>query len=138
MEYKVQGNVAIVRMQKGEEVISSLLALIDKLDIKSGRVSGIGATDNVTIGVFNANTKEYTKNCVREDMEILSLSGNLSRMNGKPYAHIHGSFASLDRVYGGHVNEIYISATAELIIDIFDIIVEREFDKETGLNLIKL
>lgn len=138
MEYKVENNVAIVRLQKGEEIISSLLVLIEELSIKSGRVSGIGATNNITIGVFDASTKEYHQKNIKEDMEILSISGNLSRINGTPYVHIHGAFASINNVYGGHVNESYVSATAELVLDIFDVVVEREFNEEIGLNLIKL
>ena len=138
MEYKAQGKVVILRLEKGEEIISSLLSLIEKLNIKSGRVSGIGATNKITIGVFNTATNEYTKKTIEEEMEILSLSGNLSRMNGTPYVHVHGAFASLGNVYGGHLNEAIISATGEIVIDLFDVEVEREFNKEIGLNLIKL
>ena len=138
MEYKAQGNVVVLRLEKGEEIISSLLSLIEKLNIKSGRVSGIGATNKITIGVFNTATNEYTKKTIEEEMEILSLSGNLSRMNGTPYVHVHGAFASLGNVYGGHLNEAVISATGEIVIDLFDVEVEREFNKEIGLNLIKL
>lgn len=138
MEYVVKGKDIIIRLNKGEEVISSLLALIESLDIKCGRVSGIGATNNVTIGVFNADKKEYKKKNICEDMEILSLEGNLTRMDGNPYVHVHGTFASLDQVYGGHVNSIMVSATAEIIVNIIDVEIDRKFDEETGLNLIKL
>lgn len=138
MEYVQKEGVIVLRLNKGEEVISSLQALIERLNIKSGRVTGIGATNSITIGVFNASTKEYNKRVIEEDMEILSLSGNLSRMNGAPYVHVHGSFASLDAVYGGHLNSARISATAELVIDVFQVEVERKFDEETGLNLMKL
>ena len=138
MEYVRNGSTIILRLQKGDELVSSLLCLIEKEMVKSGRVSGIGATDDVTIGVFNPKSKVYTKVKVTEDMEILSISGNLTRKDGAPYVHVHGSFASLEKVYGGHVNECVISATAELIIDLYDVEVERKFDKESGLNLLKL
>ena len=138
MEYVRNGSTIILRLQKGDELVSSLLSLIEKEKVKSGRVSGIGATDDVTIGVFNPKSKVYTKVKVTEDMEILSISGNLTRKDGAPYVHVHGSFASLEKVYGGHVNECVISATAELIIDLYDVEVERKFDKESGLNLLKL
>ncbi len=138
MKYNKRGDTLIVRLQKGDELVSSLLSLIERESVLSGRVSGIGATDDVTIGVFNPKTKVYTKVRVTEDMEILSISGNLTRKNGEPYVHIHGSFASLERVYGGHVNDCVISATAELIIDLYDVEVERFFDEESGLNLLKL
>ena len=138
MEYKRIGNVIVLRAQKGEEVVSLLTRLIDEEKITCGRVTGIGATDKITIGLYNVGTQEYHKATIEEEMEILSLSGNLTRKDGNPYVHVHGAFATLDKVYGGHVNEVWISATAEIIIDVIDLVVEREIDKETGLNLIKL
>ena len=138
MEYKRIGNVIVLRAQKGEEVVSLLTRLIDEEKITCGRVTGIGATDKITIGLYNVTTQEYHKATIEEEMEILSLSGNLTRKDGNPYVHVHGAFATLDKVYGGHVNEVWISATAEIIIDVIDLVVERETDKETGLNLIKL
>ena len=138
MEYKRIGNVIVLRAQKGEEVVSLLTRLIDEEKITCGRVTGIGATDKITIGLYNVTTQEYHKVTIEEEMEILSISGNLTRKDGNPYVHVHGSFATLDKVYGGHVNEVWISATAEIIIDVIDLVVEREIDKETGLNLIKL
>ncbi|MBO5773259.1 MAG: DNA-binding protein [Clostridia bacterium] len=138
MEYKRVGNTIVLRAQMGEEIISLLTMLISEENITCGRVSGIGATDKITIGLYNVNTQEYHKDTIEEEMEILSLSGNLTRKDGAPYVHVHGSFATLDRVYGGHVNEVWISATAEIIIDVIDLVVDRKIDKETGLNLIKL
>ena len=138
MEYKRVGNTIVLRAQRGEEIISLLTMLISEENITCGRVSGIGATDKITIGLYNVNTQEYHKDTIEEEMEILSLSGNLTRKDGNPYVHVHGSFATLDRVYGGHVNEVWISATAEIIIDVIDLVVDRKTDKETGLNLIKL
>ena len=138
MEYKRVGNTIVLRAQRGEEIISLLTMLISEENITCGRVSGIGATDKITIGLYNVNTQEYHKDTIEEEMEILSLAGNLTRKEGNPYVHVHGSFATLDREYGGHVNEVWISATAEIIIDVIDLVVDRKIDKETGLNLIKL
>ena len=138
MEYKRVGNTIVLRAQRGEEIISLLTMLISEENITCGRVSGIGATDKITIGLYNVNTQEYHKDTIEEEMEILSLSGNLTRKDGAPYVHVHGSFATLDRVYGGHVNEVWISATAEIIIDVIDLVVDRKTDTETGLNLIIL
>lgn len=138
MKYLKQENTVILRLEKGEEIISSLTALTKALSVKCGRVSGIGAVNEITIGVFSESSKVYTKKNINADMEILSLSGNLSRMNGAPYVHIHGTFASLDGVFGGHVNEARVSATAEIIIDLYDIKVERKFSEEIGLNLFEI
>ncbi len=138
MEYLKKNGKIVLRLQKGEEVVASLLYLMQAEEIKCASVNGIGATDNAVIGVFNPKTKVYAKEILRDDMEILSILGNLTRKDGMPYVHIHGTFASLKGVYGGHVNEAVISATAEIIIDVIDCVMERKFDEETGLNLLKL
>ncbi len=138
MEYKVAGKTLIVRLARGEEIISSLVKLMEDLKINAARVSGIGATDNATVGVYDVKNKHYTKITLTEDMEILNLSGNLSRKDGAPYVHVHVALASLNAVYGGHLNEAVICATCEMIIDVLETTIERTYDEETGLNLFKL
>ena len=139
MKCRQAGSTIFLRLERGEELVASLKEIMNKSIVDGcAKVSGIGATDNVTIGVFNPKTKVYTKKNIREDMEILSISGNLTKQNGEPYVHIHGSFASLDNVYGGHINELYISATAEIVIDVYQTMIDRFFDEETGLNLLEL
>jgi len=41
------------------------------------------------------------------------------------------------KFFGGHLNEAVVSATCEVIIEKIEGSIEREFDKETGLNLLK-
>ncbi len=138
MEYKCVGDKIIVRLEIDDEIIASLKDLMEKCNLKSGRISGIGATNNVTLGVYEVKNKIYNKVTHLEDMEILSLSGNLSRQNGIPYVHAHITLATLENVYGGHLNEAVISATGELIIDVIDTDIERIYNEEIGLNLFKL
>jgi len=59
-------------------------------------------------------------------------------MNNEFYSHIHMS-AGNDKgeVFGGHLNEAYVSATCEMVINIIDGIVDRSFNEEIGLNLFK-
>ena len=59
-------------------------------------------------------------------------------MDGKYYSHLHMS-AGNDKgeVFGGHLNEAYISATCEMVITVVEGTVERAFSDEIGLNLLK-
>ena len=91
MEYLKKGNTLIVRLQKGDELVSSLLGLIERENIACGRVSGIGATDNVTVGVFNPKTKVYTKVNVTDDMEILSTIYLFKRSKRAVYVNVWSS-----------------------------------------------
>ena len=138
MEYRRFNDKYVVRLNKGEEIIESLTKLCEENDIKLGRVTGIGATNKVKIGLFNVETKEYHSTELTGDMEITNLSGNISQMDGKVYLHLHITVCDEEnKAFGGHLNYAVISATCEMIIDVIDGAVDRKYDEETGLNLIK-
>ncbi|WP_066894582.1 PPC domain-containing DNA-binding protein [Clostridium nigeriense] len=138
MEYKVFGETIVLRLEKGEEVIESIKNLCEKEDIGLGSISGLGATNHVTVGLFKVSEKKYYSNTFEEDFEITNLTGNISRMNGEVYLHIHGTFADIDgKCIGGHLNKAIISATSEIIINRINGEMGRQFSEEIGLNLIK-
>ena len=59
-------------------------------------------------------------------------------MNGEFYSHLHMSAGDdKGQVFGGHLNKAIVSATCEMIINIIDGTVDREYNEEIGLNLFK-
>lgn len=138
MEYSVAGGRIALRLVKGEEVVSSIKALCAELGIKAGSVSGIGASNNAEIGVLDTANKVYVKQPLKGDMEIASLTGNVSvAEDGGVYLHLHAVFGGLNGVYAGHLDCAYVSATAEIFIDVFNAEINRFKDDETGLNLMR-
>jgi len=138
MEYRVFGETIVLRLEKGEEIIESIKKLCEKENIKAGSISGLGATNQVIVGLFKVDEKKYYSNTFEEDFEITNLTGNISRMNGEVYLHIHGTFANVEgKCIGGHLNKAIISATSEIIIHKINGEVGRKFSEEIGLNLIK-
>jgi predicted DNA-binding protein with PD1-like motif len=139
MKYKKFDNTYVVRIEKDEEVINKITDLCKKENIKLGSITGIGATDKLVIGLFDTNLKQYHKTTLTGPMEITSLMGNISTKDGETYLHLHINVCNSDmQVYGGHLNECYISATCELHIIKIDGEVDRYFDESIGLNLYKL
>lgn len=138
MEYRVFGESIILRLEKGEEVIESIKELCEKENVKLGLISGLGAANHVVVGLFKVDEKKYYSNTFEEDFEITNLTGNISRMNGEVYLHMHGTFANIEgKCIGGHLNKAIISATSEIIINKINGEVGRKFSEEIGLNLIE-
>ena len=137
MKFKKFKNKWIVRIDKGEEVIQTIKKVCEDNKIKLGSISGIGAADRVTIGLFNTKNKQYQSQELIGDYEITNLSGNISTMNGEIYLHLHiGLSDSKYNAYGGHLTSAVISGTGEIIIEEIEGEIEREFNKEVGLNLL--
>lgn len=138
MEFKKFDSKYVIRLEKGEEIVESIKKLCEKEDIKLGTISGIGAINRAVIGLFETNTKEYHSKELTGDMEITSLVGNISQMDGEVYLHIHINLANEEnKVFGGHLTSAIISATGEIVIDVIEGVVDRKFDEEVGLNLFK-
>jgi predicted DNA-binding protein with PD1-like motif len=138
MIYKIFDDKIVVRLEKGEEVITSIKELCKNENIKAGSISAIGATDHVIIGVYKVKEQKYYSNTFDEDLEITSLTGNISVMNDEPYLHIHATFGNVEgKCIGGHLNEARISATCEMIIEKINGHIGRKVDKSIGLNVIE-
>lgn len=136
MDYRRFDDTIIARIDKGEEILEQLKVIAEKEEIKLASVSALGATDDITVGVFRTGEKKYYANHFTGDMEIVSLTGTVSTMDGAFYPHLHMSAGDTEgHVFGGHLNRAVISATCEMIIRVIDGQVDRKFDENIGLNL---
>ena len=138
MEYRKFGNRYVLRIDRGEEILEQIGALCRKEGISAGYAVGIGAADRVEMGLFNTDTKIFNKKRFEFPMEITSLIGNISTMNGETYLHFHINVCNEElQTFGGHLSSCRISATAEITITKIEGTVERQFSDEVGLNLYK-
>lgn len=136
MEYRKFGNTYVVRLDPGEEIIEKMMWLAAVEHIKLANLNGLGAVDNITLGVYSPETKQYKANIFHSDFEVVSLTGTLTTQNGRPYTHLHMAVADVSgRCFGGHLNRAVVSATVEIIINIIDGVVDREPNAQIGLNL---
>lgn len=139
MKFKRCDTKVIVRIDKGEEIVNTLKTLCKKLNIKLGTISGIGATNKVTIGLLDGKTKKYHSQEFIGDHEIAPLLGTITTMNGEIYLHLHVNVCNGEqKSFGGHLSSAVVSATFEGVIDIIDGEVDRVFDQNTGINLLNL
>lgn len=139
MKLKRFDNKIIVRIDKGEEILESLLSVCRDHDVSLASIVGIGATNRATIGLFDVKAKRYHSQKLIGNYEIVSLCGNVCRMNDELYLHLHIAVCDdHQHCFGGHLNAAIVSATCECVIDCIDGAIERFFDEKTGLNLLKI
>lgn len=138
MEYRRFGNSIVARMDKGEEILAQIQEIAQQEHIRLASVTALGATNDFTVGVYKVDEKKYYANEFQGNFEIVSLTGTINTMDGEFYTHIHMS-AGNDRgeVFGGHLNRAVVSATCEMVVDVLDGTVDRQYDPVTGLNLFK-
>ena len=136
MDYRGYGNQYLLRVDKGEKIAESIRKLCEKENIRCGAIHGLGAADQVELGLFRTDTKRFIGHVYEGAYEIASLNGNISSMNNEVYLHLHAVIADENNeTKGGHLTEARVSATAEIVISAFDGEADRKFSEEIGLNL---
>ena len=137
MEYRRFPQGYVLRLDPGEEIVSSLTRLVADENVQLASVSAIGAANDVTIGIFNTWEKQYHSWRFQGDYEISALVGNVTRQEGKPYLHLHITIGNpvTGKVHAGHLTSAVISATLELFLQVWDGQVGRKFSDQVGLNL---
>ena len=126
----VDQSKAIVRCNKGDDVMEVLARFAQEHNVQSAGFFGVGACGSLTLSFYDLEQKEYIDKDFNEDLEIVSFSGNIAWLKEKPLIHGHGVFS--DRAYqtvGGHVKKMIISATCELVIAQFPHKLERSHDE---------
>ncbi len=137
MRYQKIDTTYVLRLDPGDELVQCLTDLAEKENIAFADVTGLGAVNHVTLGIFDVNKKQYYSRDYRGCYEIGNIAGSISRMHGKPYIHLHMTIGNpaTQECHSGHLNKAMISATAELTLRTLPQPVERRFDEAIGLNI---
>ena len=129
-----------VIFDKGDEFTSGMLEFAKQNHLNAASFTAIGAFSDVTLGYFDREKKDYKKNPVDEQVEVLSLVGNIAfdQQKGEPKVHAHVVVGRSDgTTRGGHVLEAHVWPTLEVIVDEAPAHLQRVSDAETGLTLIR-
>ncbi len=106
--------------------------------VKYASYHGIGAAESATFAAFDPAIKGYTPMAHAEQMEILTFTGDVSWMDGKPLLHTHATFGKLDgSAIGGHVLAVKVYPTLELTLIEGQAAIARGPDP-SGAKLMKL
>jgi uncharacterized protein len=138
LEHQGERTFALV-FDPGDEVVVGLRAFAKEANLTAARLTAIGAFRDVTPGFFDPDRKEYDKTVLKEQVEVLSLPGNVAVHEGRPAVHAHVVVGKRDgAAHGGHLLEAHVRPTLEVIVVESPQHLHREHDAETGLALIRI
>jgi predicted DNA-binding protein with PD1-like motif len=126
--------------ETGDEVVSLLKQFAKENKPRSAHFTAIGAFRDVVLAYFDWETKQYQKIPVNEQVEVLSLAGDIAwTEDGKPAVHAHVVVGRSDgTTRGGHLMEAHVRPTLELILTESPRHLELKHDPQTGLTLIRV
>jgi uncharacterized protein len=137
MKYARVGDAFVVRLETGEEIFSTLAEFARAVAIDAAHVSGIGSAYHVVLGYFDRQAREYSRHTVEEEVEIVSLLGNIALKDGQPFPHLHVTVSGRDyRPLAGHFFEGYVGGTCEVVVRPLSGYLQRSQDEATGLYLL--
>jgi predicted DNA-binding protein with PD1-like motif len=137
-EHAGQRTYAIV-FDKGDEAVAGLKRFAESHGVGAASLTAIGAFSDVTLGYFDQQVKAYKKIPVREQVEVLSLLGDVAEKDGQPALHAHVVVGRSDgTTLGGHLLEAHVWPTLEVTLVESPAHLKKAVVEETGLALIRL
>ena len=137
MHYKkiALSNHYIIRINRGEEVITELTKFCQENKIFSGSFYGIGACSEAELAHYSVETKQYSKQTFTGEHEVTSLIGIITDKK----IHIHATIADNKfQAQAGHLSRMVISGACEIHLLSGAESISRLPDDETGLELLDL
>lgn len=90
MKYKRFEDTIVVRLETGEDIHKSIMEICENEKVSMGTINRFGGIKYIKVGIWNNEKGEYDYKVVDDcSMELLSLTGNISMLDGKVNTHIH-------------------------------------------------
>ena len=129
----------LLRLERGEEVQSTLTQFLADKGLRAGVITGLGGIGDAELGFYDLAHKVYLRKTISGILELVSYLGNITQVNGKPFIHAHAVVSGLDfQAYAGHFFSAKVTITGEFVIRPADWEVSRALDEYSGLKLMDL
>lgn len=129
----------LLRVEKGEELLSALAAFATRHDILAASLTAIGAVRDAELGYFYPEEQRYDRRRLAAEYELVHLSGNVSRRDGAPFVHAHAVLGGPAlECLSGHLFSATVAVTVEVHLVPLGGPVERRLDPAVGIALLDL
>lgn len=126
--------------ETGDEIAAELKRFATEQSLAGSSFKAIGALSSVKLGWFNWDTKKYEPATIlNEQVELLSLIGDVALKEGHPQVHAHLVVGRRDgTAHGGHLLEAHVRPTCELILTESPAHLHKKIDPDSGIALIQI
>jgi len=123
----------------GDEVMQTLQSAAVSEHLQGSQFTAIGAFSRATVAYFDWTTRQYRPIEINEQVEVLSLVGDIAMENDKPKVHAHVVVGKSDATaHGGHLTKAIVRPTLEIVLTELPEHLRRRHDPASGLALIDL
>jgi predicted DNA-binding protein with PD1-like motif len=143
----------VLVLDAGEEALAAISAFAVAQNLTGATISGLGAFSHCCLGHFDPATKDFSRNAVAVQSEVLSLIGNIAgsgagdddggdddggAAGAGPHLHVHCVVGLNDATTrGGHLIKGFVRPTMELVIEESPVHLQRGLDRASGLVLLQ-
>src|SRR5262245_52085979 len=129
-------NYALV-LAKGDEVMSGLTDFAIQNKVASASFTAIGAFSHAKVAWFDRAKSAYKLIPIEQQVELISMVGDIALVNDRPAVHTHVSLGLSDgTVRGGHLVDANVFPTLELFMTVYSTALHKQRDEATALELI--
>lgn len=128
-----------VVLDTGDDPVECLETFATREQLSAAQLTAIGALERVTLGWFDWEEKTYRRIEIDEQVEVLSLVGDVALSGDEPAVHAHVVVGKRDgTAHGGHLLGGAVRPTLEVIVTESPAHLRKRHDPESGLALISI
>ena len=123
--------------ETGDEAMQALTSFAAEQRLGGSHFTAIGAFSRAIVAYFDWPSKQYRQIAIDEQVEVLSLVGDVTVEKGKPKVHAHVVLGKADATaHGGHLIEGLVRPTLGVLITEAPRHLRRQLDPGSGLALV--
>ncbi len=122
-----------------DDLLEHLQRFCEAEHVATAQLCGIGGLRRASVGYYDMEKRRYEPIDVDEQVELLSILGNVTQYEGKPKIHAHCVLGHRDgHTTGGHLLGAIVRPTLELMVGERNSPLYRVDRPDVGIPLIQL
>ena len=129
----------VVVCDPGDEAVAVLTQFARSEKLEAAQITAVGAFEYAAVGWFDPAVKQYRRNPVNEQCELVSLLGDVAMGEDGPIVHMHAVLGLSDgTTRGGHFLEGRVYPTLEAVVTETPAHLRKVLRPDIGIALIDL